>query len=215
MAHLTDQEIASQASIQPIQDIAKKAGIPEEALEMYGKYKAKVDINQLEGNKEDSKIVLVSARNPTPACEGKSTVSVGLSDAFSKIGKNVMVALREPSLGPVRGVKGGATGGGHAQGLPREEIYLHYNGDLRAVTAANNALSAFIDHHIHHGNKLNIDPRRVSWKRVIDMNDRALRQVVVGLGGPTRGVPREDGFDITVASEIMAVLCLSNDIIDL
>ena len=215
MAHLTDQEIASKATLQPIQDIAKKAGIPEDALEMYGKYKAKVDINNLEGNKEDSKIVLVSAMNPTPAGEGKSTVTVGLSDAFNKIGKNVMVALREPSLGPVMGVKGGATGGGQAQVLPMEEINLHFNGDLHAITTANNALSAFIDNHIHHGNKLNIDPRRVSWKRVIDMNDRALRQVVVGLGGPTRGVPREDGFDITVASEIMAVLCLSNDIIDL
>ncbi len=215
MAHLTDQEIASKATIQPIQDIAKKAGIPEEALEMYGKYKAKVDIHQLEGNKEDSKIVLVSAMNPTPAGEGKSTVTVGLSDAFNKIGKKVMVALREPSLGPVMGVKGGATGGGHAQVLPMEEINLHFNGDLHAITTANNALSAFIDNHIHQGNALNIDPRRVSWKRVIDMNDRALRQVVVGLGGPTRGVPREDGFDITVASEIMAILCLSNDIIDL
>ena len=215
MAHLTDQEIASQATLQPIQDIAKKAGIPEEALEMYGKYKAKVDIHNLEGNKEDSKIVLVSAMNPTPAGEGKSTVTVGLSDAFNKIGKKVMVALREPSLGPVMGVKGGATGGGQAQVLPMEEINLHFNGDLHAITTANNALSAFIDNHIHHGNKLNIDPRRVSWKRVIDMNDRALREVVVGLGGPTKGVPRQDGFDITVASEIMAVLCLSNDLMDL
>lgn len=215
MAHLTDQEIASKATLQPIQDIAKKAGIPEDALEMYGKYKAKVDINNLEGNKEDSKIVLVSAMNPTPAGEGKSTVTVGLSDAFNKIGKNVMVALREPSLGPVMGVKGGATGGGQAQVLPMEEINLHFNGDLHAITTANNALSAFIDNHIHHGNKLNIDPRRVSWKRVIDMNDRALREVVVGLGGPTKGVPRQDGFDITVASEIMAILCLSNDIMDL
>src|SRR5699024_9702846 len=156
-----------------------------------------------------------SAMNPTPAGEGKSTVTVGLSDAFNKIGKNVMVALREPSLGPVMGVKGGATGGGQAQVLPMEEINLHFNGDLHAITTANNALSAFIDNHIHQGNKLNIDPRRVSWKRVIDMNDRALREVVVGLGGPTKGVPRQDGFDITVASVIMAILCLSNDIIDL
>ena len=194
---------------------AEKAGIPEDALEMYGKYKAKVDIHKLEGDKEKSKIVLVSAMNPTPAGEGKSTVTVGLSDAFNKIGKNVMVALREPSLGPVMGVKGGATGGGQAQVLPMEEINLHFNGDLHAITTANNALSAFIDNHIHQGNKLNIDPRRVSWKRVIDMNDRALREVVVGLGGPTKGVPRQDGFDITVASEIMAILCLSNDIIDL
>src|SRR5699024_8147239 len=181
MAHLTDQEIASKASIQPIQEIAEKAGIPEDALEMYGKYKAKVDINQLEGNKEDSKIVLVSAMNPTPAGEGKSTVTVGLSDAFNKIGKNVMVALREPSLVPVMRVKGGATGGAHAQVLPNEEIHLHFNGDLHSITAANSALSAFIDHHIHHGSKLNIAPSRVSWKLVINMSDRALRQVVVGL----------------------------------
>ena len=215
MAHLTDQEIAAKADIQPKEDIAAKAGIPNEALELHGKHKAKVDIHQLEGDESNSKIVLVSAMNPTPAGEGKSTVTVGLSDAFNKLEKNVMVALREPSLGPVMGVKGGATGGGQAQVLPMEEINLHFNGDLHAITTANNALSAFIDNHIHHGNKLNIDPRRVSWKRVLDMNDRALRQVVVGLGGPSRGVPREDGFDITVASEIMAVLCLATDIIDL
>ena len=215
MAHLTDQEIASQASIQPIEEIAKKAGIPNEALEMYGKYKAKVDIHKLEGDEKSSKIVLVSAMNPTPAGEGKSTCTVGLSDAFNKLGKNVMVALREPSLGPVMGIKGGATGGGHAQVLPMEEINLHFNGDLHAITTANNALAAFIDNHIHQGNQLNIDPRRVTWKRVLDMNDRALRNVTIGLGGPAQGVPREDGFDITVASEIMAVLCLSNDIEDL
>ena len=215
MALLTDQEIASQASIQPIEEIAKKAGIPNEALEMYGKYKAKVDIHKLEGDEKSSKIVLVSAMNPTPAGEGKSTCTVGLSDAFNKLGKNVMVALREPSLGPVMGIKGGATGGGHAQVLPMEEINLHFNGDLHAITTANNALAAFIDNHIHQGNQLNIDPRRVTWKRVLDMNDRALRNVTIGLGGPAQGVPREDGFDITVASEIMAVLCLSNDIEDL
>ncbi|WP_462421013.1 formate--tetrahydrofolate ligase [Salinicoccus sp. Marseille-QA3877] len=215
MAHLTDQEIASKAEIQPIEDIAAKANIPTEALELHGKYKAKVDIHQLEGDENKSKVVLVSAMNPTPAGEGKSTVTVGLSDAFNKLEKNVMVALREPSLGPVMGVKGGATGGGQAQVLPMEEINLHFNGDLHAITTANNALSAFIDNHIHHGNKLNLDPRRVSWKRVLDMNDRALRQVVVGLGGPSRGVPREDGFNITVASEIMAVLCLATDIMDL
>ncbi|MFC3901031.1 formate--tetrahydrofolate ligase [Aliicoccus persicus] len=215
MAHLTDQEIASQASIQPIEEIAKKAGIPNEALEMYGKYKAKVDIHKVEGDEKSSKIVLVSAMNPTPAGEGKSTCTVGLSDAFNKLGKNVMVALREPSLGPVMGIKGGATGGGHAQVLPMEEINLHFNGDLHAITTANNALAAFIDNHIHQGNQLNIDPRRVTWKRVLDMNDRALRNVTIGLGGPAQGVPREDGFDITVASEIMAVLCLSNDIEDL
>lgn len=215
MAHLTDQEIASQASIQPIEEIAKKAGIPNEALEMYGKYKAKVDIHKVEGDEKSSKIVLVSAMNPTPAGEGKSTCTVGLSDAFNKLGKNVMVALREPSLGPVMGIKGGATGGGHAQVLPMEEINLHFNGDLHAITTANNALAAFIDNHIHQGNQLNIDPRRVTWKRVLDMNDRSLRNVTIGLGGPAQGVPREDGFDITVASEIMAVLCLSNDIEDL
>lgn len=215
MAHLTDQEIASKAEIQPIEDIAAKANIPTEALELHGKYKAKVDIHQLEGDENKSKVVLVSAMNPTPAGEGKSTVTVGLSDAFNKLEKNVMVALREPSLGPVMGVKGGATGGGQAQVLPMEEINLHFNGDLHAITTANNALSAFIDNHIHQGNKLNLDPRRVSWKRVLDMNDRALRQVVVGLGGPSRGVPREDGFNITVASEIMAVLCLATDIMDL
>lgn len=215
MAHLTDQEIASKATIRPIEEIAKKAGIPEEALEMYGKYKAKVDIKKLEGNPDDSKIVLVTAMNPTPAGEGKSTVTVGLSDAFNQLGKKVMVALREPSLGPVMGIKGGATGGGHAQVLPMEEINLHFNGDLHAITAANNTLSALIDNHIHQGNELNIDPRRITWKRVVDINDRELRNVVVGLGGPTQGVPREDGFDITVASEIMAVLCLATDLMDL
>lgn len=215
MTHLTDQEIATKSEIKPIQDIADKAGIPQDALEMYGKYKAKVDIHKVEGDESKAKIVLVSAMNPTPAGEGKSTCTVGLADAFNKLGKNVMVALREPSLGPVMGIKGGATGGGHAQVLPMEEINLHFNGDLHAITTANNALAAFIDNHIHHGNQLNIDPRRVTWKRVMDMNDRALRQVVVGLGGVTRGIPREDGFDITVASEIMAILCLATDIIDL
>ncbi|WP_411842036.1 formate--tetrahydrofolate ligase [Salinicoccus sp. HZC-1] len=215
MAHLTDQEIASQAEIKPIQDIADKAGISHDSLEMYGKYKAKVDIHKVHGDKSKSKVVLVSAMNPTPAGEGKSTCTVGLADAFNKLEKNVMVALREPSLGPVMGIKGGATGGGQAQVLPMEEINLHFNGDLHAITTANNALAAFIDNHIHHGNQLNIDPRRVTWKRVMDMNDRALRQVIVGLGGVTRGVPREDGFDITVASEIMAILCLASDITDL
>lgn len=212
---MTDQQIANQADIRPIEDIAEKAGIPYDALEMYGKYKAKVDIHKIQGDVQQSKVVLVSAMNPTPAGEGKSTCTVGLADAFNQLDKNVMVALREPSLGPVMGIKGGATGGGRAQVLPMEEINLHFNGDLHAITTANNALSAFIDNHIHHGNALNIDPRRVTWKRVLDMNDRALRQVVVGLGGVTRGVPREDGFDITVASEIMAVLCLASDLIDL
>ncbi|GAA3723969.1 formate--tetrahydrofolate ligase [Salinicoccus jeotgali] len=215
MAQLTDQQIAAEVDIKGIEEIAENANIPHDALEMYGKYKAKIDIHKIEGNEKDSKVVLVSAMNPTPAGEGKSTCTVGLADAFNKLEKNVMVALREPSLGPVMGIKGGATGGGRAQVLPMEEINLHFNGDLHAITTANNALSAFIDNHIHHGNKLNIDPRRVTWKRVLDMNDRALRQVVVGLGGPSRGVPREDGFDITVASEIMAVLCLASDLIDL
>lgn len=215
MAHLTDQEIASQAKIQPIEAIAEKAGIPNDALEMYGKYKAKVDIHKVEGDEKSAKVVLVSAMNPTPAGEGKSTCTVGLSDAFNQLGKNVMVALREPSLGPVMGIKGGATGGGHAQVLPMEEINLHFNGDLHAITTANNALSAFIDNHVHQGNTLNIDPRRITWKRVLDMNDRALRNVTIGLGGPAQGVPREDGFDITVASEIMAVLCLANSLEDL
>ncbi|MFB9859694.1 formate--tetrahydrofolate ligase [Salinicoccus siamensis] len=215
MAQLTDQQIAAEVDIKGIEEIAENAKIPHDALEMYGKYKAKIDIHKIEGNEKDSKVVLVSAMNPTPAGEGKSTCTVGLADAFNKLEKNVMVALREPSLGPVMGIKGGATGGGRAQVLPMEEINLHFNGDLHAITTANNALSAFIDNHIHHGNKLNIDPRRVTWKRVLDMNDRALRQVVVGLGGPSRGVPREDGFDITVASEIMAVLCLASNLTDL
>lgn len=215
MAHLTDQEIAAKATLKPIEEIAAKAGIPEEALELHGKYKAKVDIKNLEGNENDSKVVLVTAMNPTPAGEGKSTVTVGLADAFNQLGEKVMVALREPSLGPVMGIKGGATGGGHAQVLPMEEINLHFNGDLHAITSANNTLSALIDNHIHQGNKLNIDQRRITWKRVVDINDRELRNVVIGLGGPTSGVPREDGFDITVASEIMAILCLATDLIDL
>src|SRR5690625_3523721 len=215
MAHLTDQEIAAKAEIRPIQDIADKAGIPQDALEMYGKYKAKVDIHKVEGDESKSKVVLVSAMNPTPAGEGKSTCTVGLADAFNKLEKNVMVALREPALGPVMGIKGGATGGGHAQVLPMEEINLHFNGDLHAITTANNALAAFIDNHLHHGNKLGIDPRRIQWKRVVDVNDRALREAVIGLGGPTQGTPRQDGFDIVVASEIMAILCLATDLADL
>lgn len=215
MSHLSDLEIAKQSTLKPIGEIAKKVGIPHDALEPYGHYKGKVDITKLQHLKEKGKVVLVTALSPTPAGEGKSTVTVGLADAFNQLKQNVMVALREPSLGPVFGMKGGATGGGYAQVLPMEEINLHFNGDLHAITTANNALSAFIDNHIYQGNELNIDSRRVTWKRVLDMNDRELRQVVVGLGGPTRGVPREDGFDITVASEIMAVFCLSNDIKDL
>lgn len=215
MSHLSDLEIAKQSTLRPINEIAEKLGIPHDSLEPYGHYKGKVDITKLKDIKEKGKVVLVTALSPTPAGEGKSTVTVGLADAFNQLNKNVMVALREPSLGPVFGMKGGATGGGYAQVLPMEEINLHFNGDLHAITTANNALSAFIDNHIYQGNELNIDSRRIEWKRVLDMNDRELRQVVVGLGGPTRGVPREDGFDITVASEIMAVFCLSNGIKDL
>lgn len=212
---LTDLEIASKAVMQPIWAIADKAGIPEEAVEPYGKYKAKIDVTKLAGTNKNGKVVLVTAISPTPAGEGKSTVTVGLADALSKLGENVMVALREPSLGPVMGMKGGATGGGYAQVLPMEEINLHFNGDIHAITTANNALSALIDNHLHHGNILRIDPRRITWKRVLDMNDRALRHVTIGLGGPTQGVPREDGFDITVASEIMAVFCLATSLTDL
>ncbi|WP_057509797.1 formate--tetrahydrofolate ligase [Staphylococcus simulans] len=215
MSHLSDLDIANQATLQPIKDIAEKIGISEDALEPYGHYKAKIDINQLKDNGDKGKVVLVTAMSPTPAGEGKSTVTVGLADAFHELGDNVIMALREPALGPVFGIKGGATGGGYAQVLPMEDINLHFNGDFHAITTANNALSAFIDNHIHQGNALGIDQRRIEWKRVLDMNDRALRQVVVGLGGPTQGVPREDGFNITVASEIMAILCLSTGLKDL
>lgn len=215
MTHLSDLDIANQSELKPIGDIAKKAGIPEHALEQYGHYKAKIDINQIQSRDEKGKVVLVTAMSPTPAGEGKSTVTVGLADAFNELNKNVMVALREPALGPTFGIKGGATGGGYAQVLPMEDINLHFNGDFHAITTANNALSAFIDNHIHQGNDLAIDVRRVEWKRVLDMNDRALRNVIVGLGGPTNGVPREDGFNITVASEIMAILCLARNINDL
>ncbi|MGV3141828.1 formate--tetrahydrofolate ligase [Staphylococcus simulans] len=215
MSHLSDLDIANQATLQPIKDIAEKIGISEDALEPYGHYKAKIDISQLKDNGDKGKVVLVTAMSPTPAGEGKSTVTVGLADAFHELGDNVIMALREPALGPVFGIKGGATGGGYAQVLPMEDINLHFNGDFHAITTANNALSAFIDNHIHQGNALGIDQRRIEWKRVLDMNDRALRQVVVGLGGPTQGVPREDGFNITVASEIMAILCLSTGLKDL
>ena len=212
---LSDLEIASQAVMKPITEIAKAAGIPEDALEQYGRYKAKIDPLKITAHGEDAKVVLVTAISPTPAGEGKSTVTVGLADALHQLNKNVLVALREPSLGPVMGVKGGATGGGYAQVVPMEDINLHFTGDLHAITTANNALAAFIDNHIHQGNVLNIDPRRIIWKRVMDLNDRALRKVVVGLGGPVQGMPREDGFDITVASEIMAVFCLATSIEDL
>ncbi|MFK2826760.1 formate--tetrahydrofolate ligase [Bacillus sp. B190/17] len=212
---LTDLEIAAKADIRPIKDIAEAAGIPEEAVELYGKYKAKIDVSQLPKGTKNGKVVLVTAISPTPAGEGKSTVTVGLADALSRLEEKTMIALREPSLGPVMGMKGGATGGGYSQVLPMEEINLHFNGDIHAITTANNALSAMIDNHLQQGNQLQIDPRRIAWKRVLDLNDRALRNVVVGLGGPAHGVPREDGFDITVASEIMAVFCLASDLVDL
>ncbi len=215
LTHLSDLDIANQSTLKPIGEIAEKVGIPKDALEPYGHYKAKIDINQVQQKNGKGKVVLVTAMSPTPAGEGKSTVTVGLSDAFNQLKQNVIVALREPALGPTFGIKGGATGGGYAQVLPMEDINLHFNGDFHAITTANNALSAFIDNHIHQGNELEIDQRRIEWKRVLDMNDRALRNVIVGLGGPTQGVPREDGFNITVASEIMAILCLANDINDL
>ncbi|MDV6378092.1 formate--tetrahydrofolate ligase [Sporosarcina sp. GW1-11] len=209
---LTDLEIASRATMQPIEKIAEKVGISPDALELYGKYKAKINVDQLPEQTAKAKVVLVTATSPTPAGEGKSTVTVGLGDALSRLGKKTIVALREPSLGPVMGVKGGATGGGFSQVLPMEDINLHFTGDLHAITTVNNALSAMIDNHLHQGNLLNIDPRRITWKRVMDMNDRSLRHIAIGLGGPGQGIPREDGFDITVASEIMAVFCLATDL---
>lgn len=213
----TDIEIAQAADIQPITKIAEKIGLSFDDIELYGKYKAKIPLEVLDkfDKKSEGKLVLVTSINPTPAGEGKSTVTVGLADAFARQGENVMVALREPSLGPVMGIKGGAAGGGFAQVLPMEDINLHFTGDIHAITTANNAISAFLDNSLHQGNPLNIDPRRIIWKRVVDLNDRALRHVTVGLGGPLNGVPREDGFDITVASEIMAVLCLATSISDL
>lgn len=213
----SDIEIAQNAKMEPITKIAEKCGILEDELELYGKYKAKVslDIFKRLKDKRDGKLVLVTAITPTPAGEGKSTTAIGLGDAMHKIGKNVCIALREPSLGPVFGIKGGAAGGGYAQVVPMEDINLHFTGDMHAITAANNLLAAAIDNHIHQGNELRIDERRIVWKRVMDMNDRALRNVVVALGGKVNGFPREDGFMITVASEIMAILCLSNSLMDL
>ncbi|MCR4891940.1 MAG: formate--tetrahydrofolate ligase [Lachnospiraceae bacterium] len=212
----TDIEIAQESEMLPITEIAKVAGIDDKYLEQYGKYKAKVDYNILKDMKgKDGKLVLVTAINPTPAGEGKTTTTVGLSDGLKRLGKNVMVALREPSLGPVFGIKGGAAGGGYAQVVPMEDINLHFTGDFHAIGAANNLLAAMLDNHIYQGNALNIDPRRITWRRCVDMNDRQLRFVVDGIGGRVNGVPREDGYDITVASEIMAVLCLASDITDL
>ena len=216
MAFLTDIEIAQSCKMQPITDIAKVAGVDEEYLELYGKYKAKVDYKLLKDvQRPDGKLILVTAINPTPAGEGKTTTTVGLADGLKKLGKNVMVALREPSLGPVFGVKGGAAGGGYAQVVPMEDINLHFTGDFHAIGAANNLLAAMLDNHIQQGNALGIDVKKNVWKRCVDMNDRQLRNVVDGLGGRMQGVPREDGFDITVASEVMAVLCLASSITDL
>lgn len=216
MVFKSDIEIAQESTMSPIQEIAAKAGIGDKYLEQYGKYKAKIDYNLMhESDAPNGKLVLVTAINPTPAGEGKTTTTVGLADGLQKIGKNVMVALREPSLGPVFGVKGGAAGGGYAQVVPMEDINLHFTGDFHAIGAANNLLAAMIDNHIYQGNDLNIDPRKVTWRRCVDMNDRQLRNVVDGLGGSTNGTPREDGYDITVASEIMAILCLASDIDDL
>ena len=216
MGFKSDIEIAQECEMRPITEIAAKADIDDKYLEQYGKYKAKIDYNLLkETDAKDGKLILVTAINPTPAGEGKTTTSVGLADGLSKIGKKVVVALREPSLGPVFGVKGGAAGGGFAQVVPMEDINLHLTGDFHAIGAANNLLAAMIDNHIFQGNALNIDPRKVTWRRCVDMNDRQLRNIVDGLGGKTNGMPREDGYDITVASEIMAVLCLASDISDL
>ncbi|MUK87312.1 formate--tetrahydrofolate ligase [Ornithinibacillus sp. L9] len=214
---LTDIEIAQQSTLKPIREITENLGLSEQDWEPYGHTKAKLSDQLVEklADRPDGKIILVTSINPTPAGEGKSTVTVGLGQALNKIGQKAIIALREPSLGPVMGLKGGAAGGGYSQVLPMEDINLHFTGDLHAITSANNALAAMIDNHIHRGNELNIDPRRIEWKRVMDMNDRALRQIVVGLGGPLRGVPREDGFNITVASEIMAILCLAKDLKDL
>ncbi|MDF2523457.1 MAG: formyltetrahydrofolate synthetase [Clostridiales bacterium] len=213
----SDIELAQSTEMKHIEQIAEKAGIQKKDLELYGNYKAKVNYNLLEEmkDKKDGKLILVTAINPTPAGEGKTTITVGLGDALNKIGKKVMIALREPSLGPVFGVKGGAAGGGYAQVVPMEDINLHFTGDMHAIGAANNLLAAMLDNHIYQGNVLGIDPRRITWKRCVDMNDRQLRFMVNGLNGKANGTPREDGFDITVASEVMAILCLSKDLDDL
>lgn len=215
---LSDIEIAQQATMKVINNVSDKIGIPDQYVENYGKYKAKIDYRYLQNelkDKEDAKLILVTAINPTPAGEGKTTTTIGLGDALSRLNKKAIIALREPSLGPVFGVKGGAAGGGYAQVVPMEDINLHFTGDFHAIGAANNLLAAMIDNHIHQGNELNIDTRRVVWRRAVDMNDRQLRHIIDGLGGKTEGVTREDGFDITVASEVMAIFCLSNDVIDL
>lgn len=214
---LSDVEIAQSAKMEPISEIAKKVGLQDDDLELYGKYKAKISlsaINRLENN-SDGKLILVTAINPTPAGEGKTTTMIGLSQALNKLGKKSVVAMREPSLGPCFGIKGGAAGGGYAQVVPMEDINLHFTGDIHAITAANNLIAAMLDNSIHQGNPLNIDVRNIVWKRVVDLNDRALRNIVCGLGGKVNGVPREDGFDISVASEVMAILCLATSLDDL
>ena len=216
MAYKTDIEIAQSCEMRPITEIAAKAHVDEKYIEQYGKYKAKIDLKLLsESKRENGKLILVTAITPTPAGEGKTTTTIGLADGLARIGKDVTVALREPSLGPVFGIKGGAAGGGYAQVVPMEDINLHFTGDFHAIGAANNLLAAMLDNHIHQGNKLGIDTRKITWKRCVDMNDRQLRFIADGLGGSKNGVPREDGFDITVASEIMAVLCLASSIDDL
>ena len=211
---MSDIDIARKATMKPINEVAEKLQIPESAIIAYGKTKAKIDPEYLTtlSDRPDGKLILVTAITPTPAGEGKTTTSVGLTDGLSRIGKKSIVCLREPSLGPCFGMKGGAAGGGYAQVVPMEDINLHFTGDFHAIGAAHNLLSALLDNHIHWGNSLEIDARRVQWKRVIDMNDRALRNITVGLGGPGNGFPRQDGYDITVASEIMAIFCLSNDL---
>jgi formate--tetrahydrofolate ligase len=212
----SDIEIAQGAKMLPIEQVAEKIGLSRKEISLYGDYKAKIDLNKVKNiQNKNGKLILVTAINPTPAGEGKTTTSIGLADGLKIIGKNVMLALREPSLGPVFGIKGGAAGGGYAQVVPMEDINLHFTGDLHAIGAANNLLAAIIDNHIHQGNKLNIDPRRITWRRCMDMNDRQLRFIIDGLGGRTNGTPREDGFDITVASEVMAVFCLASDLMDL
>jgi formate--tetrahydrofolate ligase len=213
----SDIEIARNAKMKPIAEIAEEAGILDSELEPYGRYMAKISLDAMKRleDRPDGKLILVTAINPTPAGEGKTTLNIGLSMALNRLGKRTFTTLREPSLGPVFGIKGGAAGGGYSQVLPMEQINLHFTGDIHAITSAHNLLSALLDNHIHRGNELNIDPRRIVWKRVVDLNDRALRNVNIGLGGPLHGVPRETGFDITVASEIMAILCLSKDICDL
>ena len=216
MGYKSDIEIAQEAKMEDIREVAKRIGLSEDDIELYGKYKAKVDYNVLKRTEDKKgKLILTTAINPTPAGEGKTTTTIGVADAIRRLGHNTIMALREPSLGPVFGIKGGAAGGGYAQVVPMEDINLHFTGDLHALTAANNLLAAMIDNHIQQGNELNIDTRRIVWRRAIDMNDRQLRNIVCGLGGKVNGTPREDGFDITVASEVMAIFCLANNITDL